>query len=64
MLRAEGHEDLSWIELETGPMDVIEMVVLVDHVKWMTLEWAAVSERPSGVQKMPGRTGGQGEERC
>ena len=51
VLRAEGHEDLSRIELEAGPMDVVEMVVLVDHVKWMSLEWAAVSERPSGVQK-------------
>ena len=52
VLRAEGHEDLSWIELEKGPMDVEEMFVLVDYVKWMFLDCAAVSERPSGVQRI------------
>ena len=51
MLRAEGHDDLSWIELEKGPMDVVEMCVLGDSVKWVFLGCAAASERPSGVQK-------------
>ena len=52
VLRAEGHEDLSWIELEKGPVDVVEMFVLVDYVKWMFLDGAAASERRSGVQKI------------
>ena len=51
VLRAGGHDDPSWTELEMRPANSVEMVVPVDHVKWMSLEAAAVGVLPAGGQR-------------